>query len=133
VVRDGATPLFPFGAIAEIPDCAVLLLTACVTAQRCPARALVARPRLAVPPGRRRPAADLGHGESYGNAKAGNAAGAAGTEYDDSDWRRLDLPHDWAVEGPFDPNANVGAGLSSARHRLVPVTCGGCGRSRQAF
>jgi len=23
-------------------------------------------------------------------------------EFDDSRWRRLDLPHDWAVEGPFD-------------------------------
>ena len=32
-----------------------------------------------------------GHGESYGNAKAGNAAGAAGTEFDDSGWRHLDL------------------------------------------
>src|SRR5690606_18474672 len=21
--------------------------------------------------------------------------------YDDSDWRKLDLPHDWAIEGPF--------------------------------
>jgi hypothetical protein len=75
----------------------------------------------------------IGHEESYGNAKA-NAGGAAGNEYDDSDWRRLDLPHDWAVEGPFDPKANVGAGLSSARHRLVsPLPEGRCGRSRQAF
>jgi beta-galactosidase len=51
-----------------------------------------------------------GHGWSYANAKAGNAWGAAGTEYDDSDWRKLDLPHDWAVEGPFDPNANISQG-----------------------
>ncbi|GGY63263.1 beta-galactosidase [Cellvibrio zantedeschiae] len=51
-----------------------------------------------------------GHGASYGNAKAGNAPGPAGTEYDDSDWRKLDLPHDWAVEGPFDPNANISQG-----------------------
>lgn len=51
-----------------------------------------------------------GHGASYGNAKAGNAPGAAATEYDDSDWRKLDLPHDWAVEGPFDPNANISQG-----------------------
>ena len=52
----------------------------------------------------------VGHEESYSNAKAGNAGGAAGNEYDDSDWRRLDLPHDWAVEGPFDPKANVSQG-----------------------
>lgn len=51
-----------------------------------------------------------GHGASYGNAKAGNAPGAAATEFDDSDWRTLDLPHDWAVEGPFDPNANLSQG-----------------------
>jgi len=51
-----------------------------------------------------------GHGFSYANAKAGNAWGAAGLEYDDSDWRKLDLPHDWAVEGPFDPNANISQG-----------------------
>jgi len=52
----------------------------------------------------------VGHEESYSNAKAGNASGAAGNEYDDSTWRRLDLPHDWAVEGPFDPKANVAQG-----------------------
>jgi beta-galactosidase len=52
----------------------------------------------------------VGHEESYSNAKAGSAGGAAGNEYDDSDWRRLDLPHDWAVEGRFDPKANVAQG-----------------------
>ncbi|MFZ6721976.1 beta-galactosidase GalA [Undibacterium sp. Ji49W] len=51
-----------------------------------------------------------GHGATYGNAKAGNAQGAAGTRYNDSDWRKLDLPHDWAVEGPFDPKANISQG-----------------------
>ena len=24
-------------------------------------------------------------------------------EFDDARWRVLDLPHDWAIEGPFDP------------------------------
>ena len=51
-----------------------------------------------------------GHGASYGNAKAGNAPGAAGTIYDDGSWRSLSLPHDWAVEGPFDKEANVAQG-----------------------
>ncbi len=51
-----------------------------------------------------------GHEATYGNAKAGNAPGAAGTTYDDGGWRTLSLPHDWAVEGPFDPNANLSQG-----------------------
>ncbi len=36
--------------------------------------------------------------------KAGSAAGAAGKEWDDSGWAGVDLPHDWAVEGDFDPS-----------------------------
>ncbi|MBI3728850.1 MAG: glycoside hydrolase family 2 protein [Burkholderiales bacterium] len=52
----------------------------------------------------------VGHSATYGNAKAGNAQGAAGTKYNDSDWRKLNLPHDWAVEGPFDPKANISQG-----------------------
>ncbi len=51
-----------------------------------------------------------GHGPSYSNAKAGKAWGAAAPEFDDSDWRVLDLPHDWVVEGPFDPKANISQG-----------------------
>jgi beta-galactosidase len=56
------------------------------------------------------PPAIKGHGETYGNAKAGNAPGAAATEYDDSGWRHLDLPHDWAVEGGFDRDENLSQG-----------------------
>ena len=51
-----------------------------------------------------------GHGSSYSNAKAGKAWGAAAPDYDDNGWRVLDLPHDWAVEGPFDPDANISQG-----------------------
>ena len=51
-----------------------------------------------------------GHGMSYFNGKANNGSGAAGADYDDSGWRRLDLPHDWVVEGPFDPNENASQG-----------------------
>lgn len=36
--------------------------------------------------------------------------GSAGREFDDSGWRRLDLPHDWAVERPLDPNKNISQG-----------------------
>src|SRR5450631_2926530 len=51
-----------------------------------------------------------GQDPSYFNAKAGRAWGAAAPDADDSDWRSLDLPHDWAVEGPFDPDANLSQG-----------------------
>jgi len=27
-------------------------------------------------------------------------------DFDDTGWRLLNLPHDWAIEGPFDPNGN---------------------------
>ncbi len=32
----------------------------------------------------------------------GDAPGAEQPSFDDSSWRVLDLPHDWAIEGPFD-------------------------------
>lgn len=51
-----------------------------------------------------------GHDPTYYNAKAGKAWGAAASDYDDSLWRRLDLPHDWVVEGPFDEKANISQG-----------------------
>ncbi len=51
-----------------------------------------------------------GHGATYNNAKAGTARGAASPDFDDTDWRQVDLPHDWVVEGPFDPQANVSQG-----------------------
>ena len=35
-------------------------------------------------------------------------------EFDDSAWRNLDLPHDWAVELPFDENADL-------KHGFKPV------------
>jgi len=50
------------------------------------------------------------HDETYHSAKAGKAWGAAAPNYNDTDWRRVDLPHDWAVEGPFDPKENISQG-----------------------
>jgi beta-galactosidase len=32
----------------------------------------------------------------------GDAAGAENPSFDDSGWRRLDVPHDWSIEGPYD-------------------------------
>jgi beta-galactosidase len=51
-----------------------------------------------------------GHQMSYSNAKSGTAWGAAAPEFDDSSWKQVDLPHDWAVEQPFDPAANISQG-----------------------
>lgn len=51
-----------------------------------------------------------GHGMSYHNGKANGAWGAAAADFDDSSWRRLDLPHDYAVESPFDRNENASQG-----------------------
>ena len=51
-----------------------------------------------------------GHSASYNNAKAGKAWGAAAQNYDDTSWRMLTLPHDWAVEGGYNPDANLSQG-----------------------
>src|SRR5271166_891940 len=50
------------------------------------------------------PAQDFGFGGVMsGNfQKTGNFLPAAAIAFDDSDWRALDLPHDWAVELPFE-------------------------------
>jgi beta-galactosidase len=47
---------------------------------------------------------DFGHGTSYFSylAKAGYGDGPADPNFDDRGFRELDLPHDWAVELPFD-------------------------------
>lgn len=50
------------------------------------------------------PERDFGHGKSYFSylAKAGYADGPADPDFDDRAFRNIDLPHDWAVELPFD-------------------------------
>ena len=47
-----------------------------------------------------------GQDASYNNAKAGTAKGAAGLKFDDADWKHVTVPHDWAVEQPFEESAN---------------------------
>ena len=51
------------------------------------------------------PARDFGWGKS-GNtfAKSGETIQAATEKFDDSSWRAVDLPHDWAIELPFENN-----------------------------
>lgn len=38
--------------------------------------------------------------------KAGEARGAAAPDFDDSGWQQIDVPHDWALELPLDPNGD---------------------------
>ena len=41
----------------------------------------------------------------------GDAPGAEKPDFDDPAWRKLDVPHDWSIEGPFDEkNPTGGAG-----------------------
>src|SRR4029079_14763852 len=40
-----------------------------------------------------------------------DAQGADQKDFNDSSWRRLDVPHDWSIEGPFSKdNPTGGAG-----------------------
>jgi beta-galactosidase len=54
----------------------------------------------------------------------GEAEGAQKPDFDDSNWRLLRLPHDWAIEGPFDEKLNPSTGA-------LPVS--GIGWYRKTF
>ncbi|HEX3728679.1 MAG TPA: beta-galactosidase, partial [Opitutaceae bacterium] len=57
---------------------------------------------------------DWGIGQNL--SKAGSAFGPAAEQFSDAGWRTVDLPHDWAVELPFDPRADGAHGF----HPLGP-------------
>ena len=46
-------------------------------------------------------------------AKSGSGFGPASPAFSDAGWRRLDLPHDWAVELPFDAKGDVSHGCKA--------------------
>lgn len=50
------------------------------------------------------PARDLGYGGGRGGnfQKTGGFIAASSLPFDDGEWRELDLPHDWAIELPFE-------------------------------
>jgi beta-galactosidase len=54
----------------------------------------------------------------------GDAGGAEQAGFDDSRWQELRLPHDWAIEGPFNPRLNPHTGA-------LPIF--GTGWYRKAF
>ena len=45
--------------------------------------------------------------------KAGSSTGPASDKFSDQSWRVLDLPHDWAIELPFDKNADYNHGFKA--------------------
>ncbi|GGB64177.1 beta-galactosidase [Flavobacterium suaedae] len=59
---------------------------------------------------------DFNHATGYFSylAKAGNGDGAAAPDFDDRAWRLLNIPHDWAVEQPFDENGSFSHGFKAA-------------------
>ncbi len=60
-------------------------------------------------------ARDFNTGTSYFSylAKAGDGDGAASAKFDHRAWRPLDLPHDWAVEMPFDSKGSHSHGYKA--------------------
>ena len=71
------------------------------------------------------PAQDFGFSGNF--SKTGNFSPAGGPRFDDGDWKPVDLPHDWAIELPFQNDIALlnkgyyplGRDLSGHQHRLV--------------
>ena len=61
------------------------------------------------------PARDFQHATGYFSylAKTGFGDGPASTAFDDRTWRRVNLPHDWAIEVPFDPRGSHSHGYKA--------------------
>ena len=66
---------------------------------------------------------DFNHATGYFSyfAKAGYGDGPASKNFDDRPWRTLNLPHDWAVELPFDSLASYSHGYKTIG-RNYPAT-----------
>ena len=54
---------------------------------------------------------DWGVGQNL--AKSGSGIGPAGVVFSDASWRLIDLPHDWAVELPFDQRGDGAHGFKA--------------------
>jgi beta-galactosidase len=54
---------------------------------------------------------DWGIGQNL--AKAGTGSGPASMSFSDASWRTVDLPHDWAIDLPFDPSADTSHGFKA--------------------
>ena len=69
---------------------------------------------------------DFSHGTAYFSffAKAGYGDGPAAVNFDDRAWRALDLPHDWAVEQPFDAKGSHSHGYKAIGRNFPDVSVG---------
>ncbi len=72
------------------------------------------------------PKQDFNNGAGYFSyfAKAGYGDGAAAPDFKDSAWRRLDLPHDWAVEQPFSEHASYSHGYKAIGRNFPHASVG---------
>jgi len=57
-------------------------------------------------------------------AKTGYGDGAADPRFDDRTWRKLNLPHDWAVEQPFNKNASLSHGFKAVGRNFPESSVG---------
>ncbi|WP_431241153.1 hypothetical protein ACQ9BO_13590 [Flavobacterium sp. P21] len=59
---------------------------------------------------------DFNHAMGYFSylAKTGFGDGPAAKDFDDRAWRKLDLPHDWAVEQAFSESGSFSHGFKTA-------------------
>ncbi|MBE8724227.1 beta-galactosidase GalA [Flavobacterium hungaricum] len=69
---------------------------------------------------------DFGHAEGYFSylTKTGFGDGPAAKDFDDRAWRKLDLPHDWAVEQPFSESASFSHGFKAAGKNYTEKSIG---------
>jgi len=69
---------------------------------------------------------DFNHATGYFSylAKAVYGDGAAAAKFDDRSWRKLDLPHDWAVEQGFSQDASFSHGFKAIGANFPEATIG---------
>jgi beta-galactosidase len=74
---------------------------------------------------------DFGHATGYFSylAKTGFGDGPASAVFDDRGWRHVDLPHDWAVELPFDQRGTASHGYKPLGHKAPESSVGWYRRS----
>jgi len=72
------------------------------------------------------PAKDFYNGTSGFSyfAKTGYGDGAASPGFDDRSWRKINLPHDWAVEQPFSPKASASHGYKAIGRNFPEASVG---------
>jgi beta-galactosidase len=68
------------------------------------------------------PSQDFGFGKRSEFAKSGELFRPSRENFDDSDWRAIDLPHDWAVELPFVDDPAVNGTGAKPLGRAYPAT-----------